>query len=556
MPRQLRNRPQLALRRPARLIDQPRQSAPAPDHHSGRKRSAARPVATTAAAALATIVAAMSTTDHCVIAIDAGTTGVRSRAVFIDNRPPVFSYREFEQLYPQPGWVEHNPGEIWQAVLATLTDVVAAVGAANVVAIGITNQRETVVAWNRQTGEPYGTAIVWQDRRTAARCAELEALGHLPLVRRQTGLVLDPYFSGSKFEWLLANRQIPVDADLALGTIDSWLLWNLTGGQEHATDPTNASRTMLFDITTMQWSTELCDLFNVPIAALPKVLPSSGRFGVTNPRCGAPAGIPISGIAGDQQAALFGQACFEPGMAKNTYGTGSFVLLNVGAVCPEPTDGMLTTVAWTLADGTVAYALEGAIFVTGAAIQWLRDGLQIIEQSSDIGPLAASVDDSGGVMVVPALTGLGSPWWDPYARGTIIGITRGTNRGHIARAVIDSITLQVRDAVRAMVQASGTEVVDLRVDGGASVMDLLLQLQADQLGVVVQRPTDQETTALGAAFLAGLAEGFWPSLDAIAARWTLDAQFSPNADRTVADALHGTWLRAVERSRAWAQPDR
>ncbi|MEZ5298620.1 MAG: glycerol kinase GlpK [Ilumatobacteraceae bacterium] len=494
----------------------------------------------------------MSGSDVCVIAIDAGTTGVRSRAVFPDGRPAVAAYREFSQYYPQPGWVEHDATEIWDAARATLTEVIERVGLDHVAAIGITNQRETVVAWNRTTGEPYGTAIVWQDRRTAARCDELEAAGHLDLVRARTGLVLDPYFSGTKFEWLLREREIPVDDDLALGTIDTWLIWNLTGGEVHATDVTNASRTMLFDIVERRWSAELCDLLNVPIDRLPEVRPSSGRFGVTSDRCGMPDGIPVSGVAGDQQAALFGQACFEPGMAKNTYGTGSFVLLNVGPECPPPTEGMLTTVAWELADGTVAYALEGAIFVTGAAIQWLRDGLQIIDDASEVGPLAASVPDSDGVFIVPAFTGLGSPWWDPYARGTIVGITRGTTRAHIARAVVESMTYQTRDVVDAMVAASGTPIIDLRVDGGASVMDDLLQMQADQLGVTVQRPVDQETTALGAAFLAGLAEGVWPDLTAIQNAWQLDATFVPEPDRTTTDLAHATWLRAVDRSRAWA----
>jgi glycerol kinase len=492
----------------------------------------------------------VSSSDTCVIAIDAGTTGVRSRAVFVDRRPAVAAYREFSQQYPRPGWVEHDATEIWDAVVATLDEVVGAVGRDHVAAIGITNQRETVVAWNRSTGEPYGTAIVWQDRRTAARCDELA--DHLDLVRERTGLVLDPYFSGTKFEWLLRERNIPVDADLALGTIDSWLIWNLTDGQSHVTDVTNASRTMLYDIVDRRWSDDLCALLHVPVEALPEVRPSSGRFGVTSPARGVPAGIPVSGAAGDQQAALFGQACFEPGMAKNTYGTGSFVLLNVGAECPRPTEGMLTTIAWELSDGTVAYALEGAIFVTGAAVQWLRDGLDVIDDASEMGPLASSVPDSGGVFVVPAFTGLGSPWWDPYARGTIVGITRGTTRAHLARAVVESMAYQTRDVVDAMVAASGTAITDLRVDGGASVMDLLLQMQADQLGVTVHRPADQETTALGAAYLAGLAEGVWPDLPAISATWQLDATFEPEPDRTFTDLAHAQWLRAVERSRAWA----
>jgi glycerol kinase len=430
-------------------------------------------------------------------------------------------------------------------VRTTLNDVITAVGREAVAAIGITNQRETVVAWNRRTGKPYGTAIVWQDRRTADRRDALHAAGHLPLVRDTTGLVLDPYFSATKFEWLLANREIPVDSELALGTIDAWLIWNLTGGTVHATDPTNASRTMLFDIRTLQWSTALCELFGVPMSALPTVMPSSGRFGVTE------SGIPISGVAGDQQAALIGQACFTPGMAKNTYGTGSFVLLNVGPTCPPASEGMLTTVAWQLADGTVAYALEGAVFVTGAAIQWLRDGLGLIGSAAEIGPLAATVPDNGGVYLVPAFAGLGSPWWDPYARGTIVGITRGTSKAHIARAVVEAMAYQTRDVVEAMTAVSGTTLAALRVDGGASVMDMLLQMQADQLGVTVQRPKDQETTALGAAYLAGLAEGVWPSVDAINERWQIDATFVPEADRTLADLGHATWLRAVERSRHW-----
>jgi glycerol kinase len=486
----------------------------------------------------------------CVIAIDAGTTGIRSRAVFVDGRPGVSSYREFAQHFPQPGWVEHDAVEIWDAVQATLEDVVARVGREEVAAIGITNQRETVVAWNRATGRPYGRAIVWQDRRTAARCDELAADGALDLVRARTGLVLDPYFSGTKFEWML-RAGVPDDADLALGTIDAWLVWNLTGGAVLATDATNASRTMLFDITTLQWDADLCALLHVPMARLPEVVASSGRIGTTAARGSIPAGIPVSGIAGDQQAALFGQACAEPGMAKNTYGTGSFVLMNVGATCPSPTEGMLTTVAWTFADGTVAYALEGAIFSTGSAIQWLRDGLGLFAASAEIGPLAASVDDSGGVYVVPAFTGLGAPWWDPYARGTIVGITRGTTRAHVARAVVESMAFQTRDAVDAMVRASGRPLRELRVDGGASVMDDLLQFQADQLGVPVQRPVEPETTAIGAAYLAALAEGVLPDLAAVAATWQLDATFSPAPDRATADGAHATWLRAVERSRSW-----
>jgi glycerol kinase len=496
----------------------------------------------------------VGSSDSCVIAIDAGTTGVRSRAVFVEGRPTVATYREFGQHFPQPGWVEHDADEIWRAVTATLAEVISKVGRDNVVAIGITNQRETALAWNRESGEPHGSAIVWQDRRTAARCDELTAAGHLPLVRDRTGLVLDPYFSGTKFEWLLRERKIPVGPELALGTIDAWLIWKLTDGAVHATDVSNASRTMLFDIREMAWSHDLCALLHVPIDALPTVRPSSGRFGTTAESADVPGGIAISGVAGDQQAALFGQACLDPGMAKNTYGTGNFVLLNVGPACPPPSEGMLTTIAWQLTDGTVAYALEGAIFVTGAAIQWLRDGIHVIDSAGEAGSIAESVSDSGGVYVVPAFTGLGSPWWDPYARGTILGITRGSTKAHITRAVVESMAYQTRDAIDAMVKASGTPITDLRVDGGASVMDFLLQMQADQLGVPVRRPKDQETTALGAAYLAGLAEGVW-DLEAIRNMWQLDATFQPAADRTFADLFHAQWLRAVERSRGWASKE-
>ena len=495
-----------------------------------------------------------SGTGPVVVAIDAGTTGVRSVAVERDGTLGAFRYREFTQHYPQPGWVEHDADEIWAAARDTLGALCADLAAAGrtVAAIGITNQRETVVAWDRRTGRPLHRAVVWQDRRTAARCEELAAAGHLPLVRERTGLVLDPYFSGTKMGWLLTHGGVDAGPNLAMGTVDSWLVWNLTGGAAFVTDASNASRTMLYDLRTTAWSPELADLLGVPVRALPEVRPSSGRYGLTVDGCGAPAGVPVSGIAGDQQAALFGQACVEPGMAKNTYGTGSFVLTNVGTSCPAPSEGALTTVAWQLGDGTLTYALEGAVFVTGAAIQWLRDGLGVIGSAAEVGPLAATVPDAGGLVVVPAFTGLGSPWWDPYARGTVLGITRGTTRAHLARAVVESMALQVRDVVDAMVRASGQPLAALRVDGGASVMDLLLHLQADQLGVPVERPQVQETTALGAAFLAGLAEGVWGSVQDVAATWRLDRRVEPAADRSSADALHATWLRAVERSRAWA----
>lgn len=483
-----------------------------------------------------------------VIAIDAGTTGVRARAVFTDGRPSISCYQEFPQYFPQPGWVEHDANEIWSAVHATLTDVIKKIDQP-IAAIGITNQRETIVAWDKQTGKPLGKAIVWQDRRTAQRCQELELA--LPLVRATTGLVLDPYFSASKIEWMITHGNLPLDDHLAFGTIDSWIIWNLTSGSAFVTDATNASRTMLFDIQNMCWSKELCDLFKVPMNALPTVVPSSGRCALTAEHTGIPKGIPISGIAGDQQAALFGQACFDVGTSKNTYGTGSFVLMNVGSTCPQPADGMLTTVAWDLGTSSPTYALEGAIFVTGSAIQWLRDGLQIIQHAHEVGPLAQSVNDSGGVVVVPAFTGLGSPWWDPNARGTIIGITRGTTRAHIARAVVESITFQTRDVVDAMASAAAVTVRDMRVDGGAAVMDFMLQMQADLLGVDVLRPTELETTAMGAALLAGLAEGIWPSLNDVAAAWHLERTFrpEPNGGESV---RYQQWRRAVERSLNWA----
>ena len=490
-----------------------------------------------------------------VIAIDAGTTGVRAFAVDEAGRPVGWAYREFTQHFPRPGWVEHDASEIWDAVRTTLAEVVDAV-AQPVIALGITDQRETVVVWDRRTGRPLHRAIVWQDRRTAARCEELRDAGHLPLVRRRTGLVLDPYFSGTKLAWLFDEGGVARGPDVLAGTIDAWLLWNLTGGAVHATDPSNASRTMLFDIQTLAWSDELCAVLGVDAAVLPEVRPSSGRFGVTVDGTGVPAGVPVSGIAGDQQAALFGQACVTPGLTKNTYGTGSFVLMNVGETCPDPVEGLLTTVAWTI-DGRpgATYALEGAVFVTGAAVQWLRDELRIITDAGEVEALAASVTSTDGVYLVPAFAGLGSPWWDPYARGTIVGITRGTGRAQLARAVLEAMAFQTRDVVEAMSAASGHPILALRADGGASENGLLLQLQADQLGVAVQRPEVRETTALGAAYLAGLAEGVWSGLDEVAAQWTLDVEVHPSDDTTSADAAHAGWRRAVERSRDWAREE-
>ena len=486
-----------------------------------------------------------------VITIDSGTTGVRTFAVDEQGVPLGFAYREFTQHFPRPGWVEHDPVEIWQAVLETLGEIVETT-AEPICAIGITNQRETVVVWDRRSGQPLHRAIVWQDRRTATRCEQLQAAGHLDLVRSTTGLVLDPYFSASKLEWLFKQGGVTPDEHLAFGTVDSWLVWNLTGGH-HTTDTSNASRTLLFDIGTMSWSDQMCSLFDVPMTALPEVLPSSGRFGETTADIPTGAGVPVSGIAGDQQAALFGQTCFRPGQAKNTYGTGSFVLMNVGAQRPEPVEGLLSTVAWTIEDKTT-YAYEGAIFVTGAAIQWLRDGLGIIDDAAETGPLAASVSDTGGVVFVPALAGLGSPHWDARARGTIVGLTRGTGRAEIVRATVESMAYQSRDVVEAMSAASGTRLSELRVDGGASVMDVLLQIQADQLGVPVIRASVAETTALGAAYLAGIAEGVWSGLDDVASLLSesdADRRFQPDPDRRRADADYAQWQRAVGRSLAW-----
>jgi glycerol kinase len=518
--------------------------------------------------------------DPVVLAIDAGTTGVRSLAVDAGGSVVDSAYAEFTQYFPRPGWVEHDPDEIWSAVQATLGEVAGRLGGAGrvPVAIGITNQRETVVAWDRRTGHPLHWAIVWQDRRTAAYCDALVAAGHLPLVRERTGLVLDPYFSATKMHWLLHEGGVVDTGGLALATVDSWILWNLTGGPEggvFATDATNASRTLLFDIVVRRWSDELCDLFGVPPAVLPAVHPSCGRFGkVAGGAMGsdsALSGLPVSGIAGDQHAALFGQACFTPGMTKVTYGTGSFVLMNAGPVCPPPVDGLLTTLAWDLdadaphfggsgaavgsgsgAGSAVSYALEGSVFASGAAVQWLRDGISIIETSSDLEPLATSVETSEGVVIVPAFTGLGSPHWDPYARGTIVGLSRGINRAHLARAVVEAMSFQVRDVLDAMSAAVSTPPSVLRVDGGASVMGLLLQLEADQTGVPVARPRSVETTGLGAATLAGLAEGVWGSLDDLAALWTEDASFTPSVPTEAADLAHQAWVRALDRSRGWA----
>jgi glycerol kinase len=506
-----------------------------------------------------------------VVAIDAGTTGVRALAVDEQARVADVAYRELTQHFPRPGWVEHDPTEIWEAVRATLAEVGGRLAGAGdtVAAIGITNQRETLVAFNRSTGRALHRAIVWQDRRTAALCAELTEPGYLPLVRATTGLVLDPYFSATKAAWLLRRGDLELAPDsphLSFCTVDTWVLWNLTAGATYATDPSNASRTLLLDTATLSWSPELCDLFGVPLHTLPEVRPSAGRFGNAaladlGPASAVLDGVPVSGVLGDQQAALFGQACSEPGMVKVTYGTGSFVLANVGPERPQPPDGLTVSCAWDLGDHAddarhrVAYALEGSAFVSGAAIQWLRDGLGIISTAAEVGPLAASVSDSGGVTFVPALTGLGSPWWDPRARGIVTGLTRGAGRAQLARACVEGMAFQVRDMTDAMAAASATPLSALRADGGAAAMDLLLELQAEQSRMPVARPRSLESTAVGAATVAGLAEGVWSSLGELAALWRAEQTFEPGLAPELADATYAVWRRVVEKSMGWAGLD-
>lgn len=492
-----------------------------------------------------------------ILALDQGTTS--SRAVVFDARGEVvaFDQRELPQIFPQPGWVEHDPLEIWQTQLDVAHGALrnARLSAADVAAVGITNQRETTILWERASGKPVANAIVWQDRRTAETCDALRVRGVDELVRARTGLLLDPYFSATKIAWLLEHvprlRSRAEAGEIAFGTVDSWLIWNLTGGARHVTDVTNASRTMLFDIRELRWSDELLAAFDVPRALLPEVLPCTAEFGTTAVEHFG-GWIRIAGVAGDQQAALAGQAGFAPGIAKNTYGTGSFVVLNTGerVVCSE--HGLLATVAFAFEPRRAAYALEGSIFVTGAAVQWLRDGLGIIERSSDIEALAREVDYAGGCFFVPAFTGLGAPYWDPYARGAIVGITRGTTRAHLARAALDAMAYQTADVVAAMERDAGIALAELRVDGGASANDLVMQRQADLLGVPVVRPRCIETTALGAAYLAGLQAGFWRDVDEIARLWTPQARFEPGLDTAPRAMELARWRRAVEVSRNWA----
>jgi glycerol kinase len=488
-----------------------------------------------------------------VLSLDAGTTGATAVVVGLDGDVRAKGYREIVQHYPQPGWVEHDPLEIWSAVKLSAREALqnAGVSAADVRAVGITNQRETLVLWDRRTLEPISPAIVWQDRRTASVCDRLRAAGHEQRVREVTGLVLDPYFTATKLAW--AIEHVEGAAAAAAGTVDSWLVARLSAGRDHVTDASNASRTLLFDIARGAWSQEMADLFGVSLQNLPRVVDSSGRISKTDPEVFGGIAAPITGIAGDQQAALFGQACTTAGMAKNTYGTGSFVLMQTGPDRVDSTSGMLTTVAWRRG-GRISYALEGAIFITGAALQWLRDGLGIIGSVAEAGPLASSVADSGGVFMVPAFVGLGAPHWDAYARGTIVGLTRGSGRAELVRAAVEAMAYQTRDVVEAMEKDLGTSMPELRVDGGAAVMDVLCQFQADLLGIPVRRPRHTETTALGAAFLAGLGAGTWNDAD-LKDLWKLDREFEPKMSRDEADALQNRWRDAVERSRGWARPD-
>jgi glycerol kinase len=499
--------------------------------------------------------------DGFVLSIDQGTTG--TTALVFDRAGSVRGrgYSEFAQHYPRPGWVEHDPEEIWRVSLGAARDALKAADAdaRSLHAVGITNQRETVVAWERATGRPVAPAIVWQDRRTAARCDELKARGLEGLIRAKTGLVLDPYFSGTKFEWLLENtpglRARAESGEVAFGTIDSWLVWKLTGGRVHSTDVSNASRTLLFDINTLGWDDELLALFGVPRRALPEVLPSSFVHGHTDPSEFFGASVAVAGVAGDQQAALFGQGCHEPGMFKNTYGTGSFLLANTGRAPVPSRAGLLTTVAWQI-DGELAeYALEGSIFVTGAAVQWLRDGLQIISRAEETEALARSIESNEGVYFVPALAGLGAPHWDAYARGAIVGLTRGTTRAHLARAALESICYQTRDVVSAMERDSGVSLKEVRVDGGAVSNSFLMQFQSDILGAAVVVPEVTETTAAGAAYLAGLAVGFWRDRAEIASRLRAARRYEPQMPEAERECLHRRWLRAVERAKAWEKDE-
>jgi glycerol kinase len=492
-----------------------------------------------------------------VLAIDAGTTGVTALIVTEEGTLAGRGYQEFRQYFPQPGWVEHLPEGIWQATLAACAQALEAAASPPVACVGLTNQRETAVIWDRTTLAAPRRAIVWQDRRTAAICDRLRESGAEPRVAALTGLRIDPYFTATKLTWLAENEPDTwtgvEDGTLAVGTVDSYLVARLTGGRRHVADASNASRTLLFDISSGQWSAELCSLFGVPPHALPEVVPSTGLIGHTDPGAFLGLAVPIAGIAGDQQAALFGQACFAPGAVKCTYGTGSFVLVNTGSQVVRSDAGLLSTVAWLSASGELTYALEGSVFVTGAAIQWLRDGLGLLDNAGQSEALARSVPDAGGVVFVPALTGLGAPDWDPMARGAIFGLTRGSTRAHLIRAALEAIAFEVRDVVDVMAAEAGAQAADagmaLRVDGGASANDLLMQLQADQIQRPVERPVVAETTALGAAFLAGLATGVWSSPAELEAIWKLDRRFEPGPRD---EAAHAAWRSAISQTKGWA----
>jgi glycerol kinase len=490
-----------------------------------------------------------------ILALDQGTTS--SRAMIIDATGKVCSLaqRPFRQMFPQPGWVEHDPVEIWSSQIGTAAEALAGAGmsAKDIAVIGITNQRETTILWDRKTSEPIHNAIVWQDRRTADYCDKLRAEGHAGLIQAKTGLLPDAYFSGSKLRWLLENvpgaRERANRGELAFGTVDSWLIWKLTGGARHVTDATNASRTMLFNIHTLHWDEELLALLEIPRSVLPEVVPSSGECARAS---SVLEGVPIAGIAGDQQAALFGQMCTKPGMVKCTFGTGAFMLMNMGSRAPQSQHQLLTTIAWSL-NGKVEYALEGSMLMAGAVVQWLRDELQIIRASADIEALASSVPDAGGVVLVPAFSGLGAPHWDQHARGALLGMTRGTSKAHIARAALEGIALQVMDVLESMQADAGVSLSELRVDGGAAANNMLMQLQADLLGVRVVRPKNAESTALGAAYLAGLGVGYWSDIEALAKQWETDRIFEPQMDDSARDKIRTRWKRAVDRSRSWEQ---
>jgi len=493
-----------------------------------------------------------------VLALDQGTTS--SRAILFDHSGSVvgMAQKEFAQIYPKAGWVEHDAMEIWGAQSGVAREVLEKTGTRpeEVAAIGITNQRETTVVWDKVTGKPIHHAIVWQCRRTAAICDELKARGLTEYIREATGLVIDAYFSATKIKWILDHvagaRERAQRGELLFGNIDTWLIWNLTRGKAYVTDYSNASRTMLFNIATLQWDERILAELDIPLAMLPEVKPSSCVYGYTDAHTFGGAEIPIAGDAGDQQAALFGQACFADGMAKNTYGTGCFMLMNTGHTRVPSRNGLLTTIAWGV-DGKVEYALEGSIFVAGALVQWLRDELRLIEHAAQSEELASSVADSNGVYVVPAFVGLGAPYWDMYARGTIVGLTRGANRNHIVRAALEAIALQTKDVLQAMEDDSGIKLKALKVDGGAVANNFLMQFQSDILGVPVDRPQVTETTAMGAAFLAGLAVGFWQDKAEIAAKWNVDHCFMPNMDESSRTRLYAGWRKAVERSRAWEE---